>query len=102
MILDNRNTGLLLRQDTVEHNAPDVTTTGYHALPLDKGSGREHPRVGFDLLVNLLPVLQRAGSPLNRGMGHHPKNALLEFTIEPVHDREHDDQYRNAQHQANH
>src|SRR5690606_20980304 len=102
VVLDDRYRGFLFRQNTVKHHTTNVTTAGDHALPLDEWCGGQNPGVLLNTLIQLLPVGQRAGCALNRGMGDHAENALLELSIKAVHHWQHDNQYRDSQHQANH
>ncbi len=85
------------RINAPHQGTPDLFAIGQQALAMDVWRNRLYLRCAGSDARDRLPIIQHAGGAGNLNVGGHAKNAVANFFLETVHDREHDDQCRHAQ-----
>ena len=92
----------LFRQYAADQRAGDFRADLHQRLTLDvRRSGRDL-RILLGVRGHAAPVRQTFGERRDRCMRSHAENAGAQFLLEAIHDREHDDQCRHAETNAEH
>ncbi len=92
----------LRRQNAAHQYALHLPVERQHALLLHVGRGRDHTRMARDAIHRLLPVFHFAIGAGNLRVRSHAENARAQLLLETVHHRQHDNQRRHAERQAQH
>ena len=93
---------LLLRQHSAHVGPRHGRAVRKHRLALDVGHRGLHAALPAHHGLHRTPVGQCAVEPRDGGVGCDREDAVAQLALEAVHDREHDDQRGDPEHQAAH
>jgi len=91
-----------VRQHAADQRAAHGLVEGQHALGLHEGRRGAHLRVSGRVVGDPLPVGQLAVEAGDLHMGRDAQDARAQLGLEAVHHRQHDDQRRHAEGNAQH
>ena len=90
------------RFDAAQQRAAHIAATGQQTLRRDIRRGGHHMRIFCGRSGDRLPVAQRFAESGDLHMGHRAQHARTHLALKTVEHRQHGDQHRHAQRDANH
>ena len=93
---------LALGQDAADDGAAYRVIEGEHALHVDIGRRGLHPRIGGGHAGHRLPVREHIARPADLHMRGHAEDAGAQLVLKAVHHRQHRDQRRHPERDAQH
>ncbi len=99
---DARGTRLFLWQHASNYNSLDPLPVRQQALRLDEWCRSDDARLLLRRRLHFAPIFHRAEAAQHHRMRSHTQDSNAQLPLEPIHDRQHDDQRGDAEHEPEH